>query len=182
MEYEAKGWWNGPKHTPLLLWWICDPAVILHPYHVTLQMFAKIYYLLLDFLKACQSILIKKKLLVSFPTTLLDILDKNISRKHIPVYISWRWPMRSSILKDVHRQSWQSWIITAKSFIKTVLIKFCLSKWCPVPSSPEKVRKTNKNQTIASKKLKLKFRGKSYLWLPWSQMLPHTRVSVISQG
>ena len=55
-------------------------AVILYPCHVTLQILVKTYYLLLDFLKACQSVLIRKKRFLTFSfitTTLLDILDKN---------------------------------------------------------------------------------------------------------
>ena len=39
---KTKGWWNGPKHTSLLLWWIYD--------YKSANLNKKIFYLLLDFL------------------------------------------------------------------------------------------------------------------------------------
>ena len=57
VECKTKGWWNRPKHTPLFLWWICDyKSANMLP----LKRLVKTYYLLLDFLKACQSVLIRK--------------------------------------------------------------------------------------------------------------------------
>ena len=67
-------------------------AVILHPYHVTyFQRIAKIYYLSLDFLKAWQSVLIRKIKLLTFTfitTTLLDVLVKtNTNITHLSLHI-----------------------------------------------------------------------------------------------
>ena len=39
---KTKGWWNGPKHTSLLLWWIYD--------YKSANLNKKIFYLSLDFL------------------------------------------------------------------------------------------------------------------------------------
>ena len=55
-------------------------AVILHPYHAKLQRLAKIYYLPLDFLMACQSASIRKTRILTFSfitTNILDVLDKS---------------------------------------------------------------------------------------------------------
>ena len=91
VECKTKRWLNGPKHTPLLLWWLYDYGsanlnkqnrltwfcipTILHCF----QKLAKTNFLLMDFLKTCQSILHRHATFLTFgfiTTTLHDVLKK----------------------------------------------------------------------------------------------------------
>ena len=90
---------HGPKYTPLLLWWLlcdyksanknwkmrwCDFATLKMSH--CFQRFVKNYYLVLDFFKPLQNVLIRniRFLTLSFiTTTLYDVLNKNKYQNNI---------------------------------------------------------------------------------------------------
>ena len=78
--------------------WFCIPTMSHY-----FQRFVKIYCLLLDFLKACQSVLIRKMRLLTFSfitNTLLDVLDKtDINITHLTLHLVYK--LRPKIVADI---------------------------------------------------------------------------------
>ena len=157
----------------------------------------KIYFLLLDFLKACQNVLIRKIRFLTFSfitTTLLDVLDKNryqdnayqdntyqISSLHILALTTEVDDPERCLRYDTYANSESS---QGNPLSKLFWLKIFWVGDIHSPTHHKKSAKTNKNQSILTKKLNLKFQMKSYLGLLWFQRddATHQGVSVISQG
>ena len=136
------------------------------------QRLIKTYYLLLAFLKTCQSVLIRniRFLAFSFITTTVDDVHKNRYQHNISysTYLSvGHWVRLSSKMlryDNLANPESSQWNPSSKLFWLT-------SFWVDniqLLAHHKKVLKTNQNQSIITKKFNVILQGKGYYGLPWS--------------
>lgn len=185
---------NRPKHIPLFLWWLCDYELpnlnnktcccdfASLKMSNSFQRLVKNYNLLLHFLKAWQSLLIRniKFLTFSFVTnTLHDVLDKagyqnninwstNLTNDHW-VRLAWKMLTHDNIANpDYHKLFW-----LANFWVDNIHF----------PAHHKRSVKTNKNQPIITTKVYLIPRKNVITdYRDPDEMLPHIKDWVTSQG